>query len=408
MRFGETDPVWGDEFIERYLEDAERYSMDNETLHTGFMLALLGQAVGDSSFDIGDNEKHCRVHPFMVQDSGSGKDPAFDYAKKVATFADMNFSDSNDLTNAGLVGTFVDGEEEPGAAEKYDIVGFREAIQLLRSGSSDWNKNIPENINSILDGGHVERHMAAGTIEYRATCTLIGTSYPPTEMDMNLENLMRNGTLARFFYFFRDIPPEFRFRVGDAILERAVEDSNGSNFRSDDVVDTLTEIKNEFHGGKKFSFDYDTERVQRKVRDVIVGNLEKSEVGTRKIVEPSVTRYIEHTLRLGCLMAALDKCSTEVDEEHIDQALEFIELSWTQMLDFFQSYHDEGESSDNSPNARERMVYLLGREGQMTKSEVAEEMDVSDKTVQRSARELETLEMIESLSVGKKRAYKLT
>jgi len=102
----DISPVWGGEWIETYLEVGDRYSVDNESLHTGFMLALLGQAVPEGHLYLGDDKHHVRVHPMMMQDSGSGKDPAFDFAKAVARSADIAFTDSNDLTNAGLIGSY--------------------------------------------------------------------------------------------------------------------------------------------------------------------------------------------------------------------------------------------------------------------------------------------------------------
>lgn len=401
----ESDPIWRDEFIETYIDLGNNYSIDNETLHVGFMLALVGQAAGKAEFLVSDNVNHVRVHPLMIQDSGSGKDPAFDFARNVADLAGFRFSDSNDLTNAGLVGTFSDGEQEPGAAEIYDIVGFREAVQLFKSSEINWNENLSENLNSILDGAPVERHLADGVINYTPTCTLVGTTYPPQHAKFDLKSMMRNGTLARFFLLFKDIDVEFRYRIGDEIIERAV---NGETKFSQigGLVATLEQIRSEVDQSTEFMFSYDPERVKREVRDVIRGNLEQYREPTRDIVEPSVVRYVEQALRIGCLMATIDECKTVVTDEHIDQALRFVEMSWKQLLQFFERYQNESGKS-KKVTTREKILYLLATNGQMTKNELVSEMDVHEKTVQRNSKDLEKLGLIEPKMNGRQRVYKL-
>lgn len=405
----EVSPIWGPEFIDAFIETGDRFSVDNDTLHLGFMLALLGQCVGDAKFYIGDDEEHCRVHPFMVQDSGSGKDPAFKFAKLVANMVDIQFSDSNDLTNAGLVGTFDNGEEVYGAADRYDIIGFREAMELLKSSNPDWSENFSENLNAILDGSPVERHMAAGTIEITPDCTVVGTTYPPSEKDIDVENMMRNGTLARFLYFFKEIPFEHRFEINGKLIGRIAEGTTREDrlARLNEIADTLSVIRDEIGFEEvTFEFDIDSERVTHEIRTMIESDLRSSGMKARHAIEPAITRYCIHTFRVACLMAALDECSTVVNDSHIDRALEIVGLSWSQMMGFFENYYSD-EPSEGGLSNREMMIVIVHNSDQgVTQQEVADELGVTKRMVRTYAETLAERGVIEKDKDGRTRIYR--
>lgn len=410
----DLDPIWGQDFIDTYLEYGDRFSVDNDTLHLGFMLALLGQSVGDAKFYIGDDENHCRIHPFMIQDSGTGKDPAFEFAKNIAHFADIKFSDSNDLTNAGLVGTFEDGEPVKGAAARYDVLGFREAMELIKSANPDWNENFSENLNGILDGSKVERQMASGTIEFEPDCTVVGTSYPPSDDAIDVENLMRNGTLARFLYFYKDVPPGHRFDINSKLADRLGGNPDGRMNRITEIADTLLAIRGEIgYEGVTFTFEIDEEQLDEKVRAMIESSLDSSSMEASSSVEPAITRYFIHTVRVACLMAALDECSTVVRDRHVEQALEIIELSWEQMLDFFENYYTDDSKSEKLKVAERTLTIqkeLKEAGGELTQNELKDKLDVSRPTARSAAKLLVDEGLIEESGGhrGKEKTYTLS
>lgn len=402
-----SDTVWGIEFFQRYLEAGDKRSFENKHLHTGLAIALVSQAVGDSYFYTGDSKNTTRVHPMIIQSSGTGKDPAFDFARVVARMAGLDMVDVNDVTNAGLVGTFRDGEANPGVAKTDDIIGFREATTLFRSAMSDHSQNLGENLNQILDGKKIRRNMADGTLSYRPSCTLVGTSYPPDDLD--LQRLMKNGTLARFLYFFRPRDSDFPWVMAERLIEESITptDEEERLERITELGNTLAKINDEFEGGKQFEISEEVKQID--VTDDLREIYEEYDNVTKDIVTPAITRYNLHFLRLSCLMAAVDHCSTDVTETHAEQAKNIVKESWRNLLEFYQQ-EEGGEKEDDAgltQSTLDIMKALLEEDG-LTQTELAGKASRSKRTIRNQDTLLEEEGIIEIREEGRAKKYYLS
>jgi len=399
-----SECVWGADFIDKYLETGEQYSFENEYLHIGTALALVSQAVGDSYFYIGDNKNTTRVHPMIIQSSGTGKDPAFDFAQHVAYMDDMDFADLNEITNAGLIGTISDGDKQEGAAERADIIAFREATTLFRSAKSDHSRNLGENLNQILDGKEIRRQMADGTLTYQPSCTLVGTTYPPEDLD--LQRLMNNGTLARFLYFFRPRGSDFRWRMSEELIKKSVESTDSAirTVKIRRLGNTLSKISDAFDDGEQFNITSEVRELD--VTERLEEIFDQYDEGTQDIVGPAITRYNLHFLRLSCLMAALDHCSTDVEKEHAQQARDIVEMSWTNLLEFYQQKGTEDTDKYLGDSTLDILKALQQEDG-LNQSELSEKADISKRTIRNHDTLLEEEGLITIEQDGRTKKYYL-
>ena len=390
-----TEPIWGDEWIETYLSVGDRYSKNNESMNLGFALTLLGQAAPEGYFYLGDAKHYTRVHPLMVQDSGTGKDPAFDFAKAIARETEKTFWDSNNLTNAGFVGTYDDeGEKIPGLAESVDIIGFREAVQLFKSAQATWDDGLAENINNVVDGKEVGRVMANGAINYEPTCSIVGTTYPPSRDDIDVEKLMRVGTLARFLFFHRDVSRKDRANDMRAVFGES-EPAFGERYeRIKSLGVTLDEMCSELGRAPRYSIEADKEAVYDRITEAQLSTLETVPTRVADAAEPAMSRYAVHTLRVACLLAALDRASVVVTEDHTDRALRYVERSWSELIGFIERYVKN--TDEGGPDNSHKMLRVLAElDGSAEQSDVVDALPVGVRTVRTHARRLESAGLIE-------------
>jgi hypothetical protein len=396
--------LWGRDFINEYQEVGDRHSFENKHLHVGLGLSLVSQAVGNAYFLTGDSEQSTRVHPLIIQGSGTGKDPAFNFAKLVADEAGLKMRDVNDVTNAGLIGTVQQGDPEPGLAKTADVIGFREATSLFRTTKQEHSANLAENLNQVLDGQEVSRNLAGGKLEYQPDCTLVGTTYPPTDLD--LEELMTNGLLARFLYFFKAVGDDFRWRMGERAVEETISptDEDDSVERLNQLAGTISGINQTFDPEQRFWFQPSIQDVDVTTR---LQNLyDEYDAATREIVAPAITRYNIHFLRVACLMAALDECSTVVTKQHGELAWQIIEESWRNLLEFYERNVSTAEQETNLRGSETAILRVVFEQPGISQSDLAERIGFSKRSVRERTTALEAEGLLESDASGRERIYR--
>lgn len=403
----ELDPpdveLWGRDFLTEYKSVGDRHSFENEHLHIGLCLALVSQAVGNAYFLIGDGKESTRVHPLIIQGSGTGKDPAFDFAKFVADEAGLSMRDVNDVTNAGFIGSPQKEEPEPGLVKDADIAGFREATNLFRTTNQDHSANFAENLNQVLDGKKVTRHQANGKLEYQPDCTLVGTTYPPTDLD--LEEFMNNGLLARFLYFFKPVDDDYRWRIGERIIEESVKQSDEDErvdrlFR---LAETIDAINRTFESEQKFGLHPEIQEFDVPTRMKSIYN--EYEIDVQEIVKPAIARYTIQFLRVSCLMAALDECSTIVEKRHADMAWEIIEESWRNLLEFYDRTTGTDPEETNFQKSEIAILQAVMLNEGISQTELAEESDYSERTIRKVITPLKMKGLLRKETEGREKRY---
>lgn len=410
-------PIWGKDWVNTYVREGLKESFENHDLNGALALGLLGQAVGDVWFSINHNRQYCRLHVMAIQDSGTGKDPAFDFAERLADEANMGFVSYNKINSAGLIGGVAeDGNGvEPGDAKTSDVIAFREATNLFDAVNDADSQTLLKDLNQVMDGKDIRKTLGSGTIEFRPSCSILGTTYPPSELDMDVEEFMKNGTLSRFLMFFKKVDEEFYWNVGDK-MDKEVQGKTGKikdveNFRR--LATTLEVLQHQYNNPDiesnpyppelEFEFDFDLEEVG--ISESLKSVYDEHLVSTREVSRPTINRYRVATYKVGTLMAALDRCSQTVTTKHMNQALDLMEKSWSQMLQFISSQIEVAKSNQNKSTS-EQMLQLVQQNPGVKKSKLTELLGVTDRTIEIHANELEEDGVIEKDKDGKERIYR--
>lgn len=405
-------PLWARDFVDTYLTTGNTMSFNNTKLHTASMLSLTSRTLRGTKIQANNNQIPPAIHPIAIQKSGTGKSPAFKYAQMVAEMADISFRSQTDLTTAGLIGTVEDGEPKQGVAAQAEIVGFEEMSTLFRLTEREHSSNLGEHLNQIMDNKKVQKDLAHGTIAYKPKCTLFGTTYPPEDLD--LERLLNNGTLARFFFFFKEIDREFYRNTLSEVIDSIVSDDSEELSRADFVENvgrlgtTLRIVRAHYNSGFVFSFDFEPEELNLEERMWSVYD-DYPEM-TKEIVEPAIIRYGIHAFRIGAVMAALDRCSESVKLTHMEQAMDLFEQSWRQMLDYYNENYQQGLTElDSETDTKFKIVQALAKNNSVSQSELADIVDVSTRTIRKHTDTLVLEGVItESGGKGTKKMYSLT
>jgi biotin operon repressor len=418
-----ASPIWGKDFIETYITVADQESHDNPKMHLGFSLGLLGECLRDGTFKNGSES--CRVHPLMLQGSGSGKESAFDVAEEIADRVNarldeemsFDFYGVDNITSGNLVGTHADGQHKQGIADQYDIIGLREAKDLF--SHSDMRRRL----RILMDEEEVTREMREGTIHVDSSCTVMGT-IPPDEINAgNVSDLVGEGTLARPLYFFKEVNLTDTQQTVNQILTATSCDQERENSIGEErqeelkrrLCATLAQLAEHYSGGINFELALDEQTLKSEIWERMEAELEYRSEAVRRIVQPMLTRYAIHALRIACIMAALDNCSHTVEQKHLKQATIYWHESFSSMLDYFS--RRQGEISGLNKRAMQRqrdkaedmldLLVEIVKRPNVRQARLAEKLRSSRETIRKHAEELEQRGVIEVHNTGNSAQYVL-
>jgi len=410
----DQDLPWGTEFCKTYTEVGDTVSYDNYVIHISTMLTLVSRTLKETRIRHQNRTVSPVIHTLAIQKSGTGKSPALEFARMVGEMANYDVRTSGDLTSGGLIGGVRDGDVVPGIAKNYDIIGFDEASILFRIAGGEHSANFAEHLNNILDGRKVIKDLATGQIEYKPQCALTGITYPPDDIDY--QRFMNNGTLSRFFIFYRPVDLDFYKSTGRRILRGAREATPDEDNQGDQPMELMAEIQRlgtvinaiRLHYKPGFQFDH---QFSEETRDRVINTVHKIykeyPAYIRDLVQPDLNRMVENSLKLGAIFAALDHCSEVVTDDHMDSAITILEKSWEQSLSFFETHYQHEEQNTALRTAERKMLRALYNGNPKTQKEVAEEIDRSKRMVREYAETLAELDLIEIAKDGRETAYKL-
>ncbi|CCQ36761.1 uncharacterized protein Nmlp_2602 [Natronomonas moolapensis 8.8.11] len=417
----ENPEIWGEEFISSYIQIADQESHDNPRMHLGLALGLLGESLRNCSFKNGSEP--CRVHPLVFQKSGSGKESAFNVAERVANRVDKRLDDEmsfdfysvDNITNGNLVGTRVDGQHKQGVADQHDVLGLREAKDLFS------HQDVRRRLRIIMDEEEVTREMREGTITTDSSCTIVGT-VPPREISAEkVSELVGEGTLARPLYFFTEVNlSDTTETIGQILTETSVDEERERSISADKqkeltqrICRTLSHITEHYSEGIEFKIELSQQTLEAMIRKRIETDLEYYSEGVGVIVQPMLTRYTIHALRIACIMAALDNCSHTVEQDHLKQAMTYWGQSFSSMLDYFARRRDEISGVNRAAMRRQRdkardkldLLTKILEIPNVRQARLAEELRVSPETIRKHANELEDQGAIEISNGGNSAQY---
>lgn len=371
--------LWGKDFFDTYLQHAKKTSYNNEILHNVAALSLIGQPLRNVRLRADQTFIDCRVNPFIVQSSGTGKNSAFNFMSTVAGKAGIKFSEHGKDSTAGIMGTVQrNGEVQKGDLAGSGFVAWKEAQQLVKAAQSDHSSDMIEVINQALDpSGKVSRALSGGKLQYHSRSSLFCTTYPP-EPDGQID-LIHQGFLPRMLFLYRRLDEEFYDGVNekrDANLPRG--DDNQESYIMDyeedvqKLANTLKYIEDtvwnygEVYRGEDSAYAVGREHIDyfQKVEDgahidptdTLNDVMSEYPMRVRKKVKPFKTRLFDTTYKLAACLAAVDKdeendvyVSRVIRKRHTKQAKKIIKHSWRCILEFVQDY----SSTPNNPRLSE-------------------------------------------------------
>lgn len=381
--------LWGKDFFETYMRHAKRMSYRNDILHQSAALSLVGQALRDVYLRLDQQHIGCRVHPFIIQSSGTGKGSAFSLMKTVSRAADMRFDEEGTASTAGIMGTVHrDGEVTRGDLAGSGFVAWKEAQTLLKSADQTHSSDILEVMNMAMDpSGKVEKTLSGGKLEYASKTTIFCTTYDP-EPDGQLE-LVRQGFLPRTLFFYRTMGGDFYDEINqlrDNQVPTPGEDNTSYRYEMEEdinkLANTLTYIQDavweygtilrqeDSHYAVAEEhidyFDGVEQGVSINPSPMMNEVLEDYPYSVRKHAAPFKTRMMDAVYRLAACFAATDYdeendvyVSRVIKQRHVNMAMEMCESSFRSVLDFIRDY-SIGEGAGDLQRV-ERAIQTIAR-----------------------------------------------
>lgn len=367
----EKDCLWGEEFFETYLKHAEERSYFNEKLHVTAALSLIGQTIRNVRLMSEGTKDDGRIHPFIIQSSGTGKNSTFDMVKAVARDAGMDFHEHGSDSAAGVVGTVRrDGQQDTGDLEGSGFVAWKEAQLLLKSAKKQHSSEMLEMLNQALDpDGHVSKTLASGKLSYQSRSSLYCTTYPP-DKDDQLE-LIRQGFLPRTLFLYEEWAADKYDNVNkrrDRNLPRKGGEQRHFKKVKDDFEEDVRKLSNTLryinsqiyeHGeivyGEESSFATGREEIYyfEGIEDGVSMNpspiiddvLKDFPYRVSKKFNPFRTRYFNLIYRMSAALAVVDKdeengtyVSRIIKKEHNEQARKIARWSIESVAKFIEDY----------------------------------------------------------------------
>lgn len=416
--------LWGDDFFETYMKHANRMSYNNEILHLSGALSLIGQSLRDVYLRSDQQHVGCRVHPFVIQSSGTGKGSVFSLIENVARAADIPFEEEGTASTAGIMGTVKqNGEQREGELKGSGFVGWKEAQTLLKSADSTHSSDILEVINMAMDpSGKVAKTLSGGKLEYASNSSIFCTTYDP-EPDGQLE-LIRQGFLPRTLFFYRIMDESFYDEV-NSIRDNKIPHSrqnleSGSKQYDDDIeklANTLKYIEDTvWDHGKLYRqeetyvavaenhLDYFYVEEGESIDPTPFMNelLEDCSIDVRRKARPFKTRMMNKVYRLSACFAAVDydeehdiHVSRRIRSRHIEKAKSICRTSFKHVLEFIRDYSTGSEHNDL--REVERKVNALARlhDGKAKVKDLMAETYKSQKEIKKDLATLNEMDKVE-------------
>lgn len=383
------DCLWGKDFFDTYMEHARRMSYNNEVLHQAASLSLVSQSLRDVYLRLDQQHVDCRIHPFIIQSSGTGKGSVYGLLSTVARGADMPFGEHGTASTAGIMGTVQQsGEVVKGDLAGSGFVGWKEAQTLLKSAKQTHSSDILEVMNMAMDpSGKVSKTLSGGKLEYSSSTNIFCTTYDP-EPSGQLE-LIRQGFLPRTLFFYRTMGDDFYDQINE-MREDNVPRPGDENKRyrwkiEEDVemlANTLRYIEDTVweHGEilrKEDShyavadehisyFDGVEEGVSLNPSPFMNEILDEYPYGIRKQARPFKTRMMNKVYRISACLAAADYdekndvyVCREIKKRHVRLAKKVCKSSFRSVLDFVYDYSIG--AGDNDLRQIERKIQTIAR-----------------------------------------------
>ena len=417
--------LWGDEFFSTYMKHARKMSYNNDILHLSGALSLIGQSLRDVYLRIDQQHVGCRVHPFIIQSSGTGKGSVFNLIDKIARAADIPFEEEGTASTAGIMGTVKqNGEQREGDLSGSGFVAWKEAQTLLKSADQTHSSDILEVMNMAMDpSGKVEKTLSGGKLEYASNTSIFCTTYDP-EPNGQLE-LIRQGFLPRTLFFYRIMGEDFYDEINemrDAKVphQRASYEDTRKQIDKDIIklANTLKYIENTvwdhgkqhrredtYYAAAKNHIDYFyvEEGVSLNPSPMMNEVLDDYSIDVRRQARPFKTRMMNKVYRLAACFAAVDydeemdiHVSRRIRERHVDRAMNICKKSFINTLEFISDYSTTNNDNDLRELERKLNEIAKSNGGSATINELMAETYKTKKELKSDLQALNKMDKVEA------------
>jgi len=419
------DCLWGKDFFDAYMKHAKRMSYNNDVLHQAASLSLVSQALRDVYPRLDQQHIGCRIHPFIIQSSGTGKGSVYNLLSTVARAADMPFGEHGTASTAGIMGTVKQsGEAVKGDLAGSGFVGWKEAQTLLKSAEQTHSSDILEVMNMAMDpSGKVSKTLSGGKLEYSSSTNIFCTTYDP-EPTGQLE-LIRQGFLPRTLFFYRTMGDDFYDDINkrrDSKVPRPGDDNERYIWKMEEDVEmmanTLRYIEDTVweHGEilRKEQSHYAVaeehidyfqgveEGVSLNPSPFMNDILDEYPYSIRRQARAFKTRMMNKVYRIAACLAAADYdeendvyVCREIKERHVRLAKKVCKRSFESVLDFIYDYSIG--AGDNDLRQIERKIHTIANNngGYATVKEVMSETYRRKGDIQNALATLSEMDKIE-------------
>ncbi len=365
------DDVWQDE-VKEFKEGTER--PDDEILHRYFgesfimeykeefkkkvwkvpyygictMHVLLGQLpnIRNMRIRIGGNYEDCRVHFFLLQESGTGKGKGFDFTQEIANRLGLNFKSSDKLTENSLLGSVDENDEiiygslDPSHDPSYDIFASEEGSRIVDTRDSNYSQEAVTTFQKVMNsiGSHSNRlskdtgHTSV-EITFHPHVSLFLTSYPPARL---FDTITETGLIQRMLVLYNSWSLQDKVELNQKFAHM-LETDKDMEVEIMNLVNVMKKI-NEFYRDKEFLTV--TEDARKILKEKIIKHLHKPlpylDKHTQEEMRKFTTRYQLLLYKLAW-HRAMTRLSEKVEKRDLGYARNLLKPIYNRLIGYMET-----------------------------------------------------------------------
>ena len=308
---------YGNKLIRDYIHYFSQSSVKNELYGKISLHVVLGQALKNIHYKMGNRKIDIRVHLLLIKPQGTGKGAGFGVAYRFAQSLGLDFQTLTSSTDAGLEGTLEYDEVErervvsPGLLQTADIIAMEEA-SVLFDLSGDFSKRnmtlMQITMNPLDDTScHIDKKLGSHLISFKPHASFLLTTYPP---DRLADKIVKTGFLDRTIAVFEDVTLEDRLEVMKHLMPKINSTSSKQSADEFDSVskrlERVVEFANKHVPNGCMTIPQDTQNLLMQVIEEFAMKVLDASPKAREKLEHFISRLFETLLKLSIHHAILD------------------------------------------------------------------------------------------------------
>ncbi len=410
------------EFIQMYKERFSQNSIDNEHLATSSLHCITGTLLRHSRIWFGNEYIDLRISPISLQDSGSGKTPAFNFTKELAEELEIAATKVSKMTIAAGMGSVIPKEvlnEETGEYEekigqrqgdfdKYHLMMFNEGNELLED---------PEMIRcvcEVLDPiGRNEMNKSLAQTEEEIKSQPETTIFVVTFVEKSTVSdiILKSGLAPRCLLFFKEKSLKQKSDVNLQIIKRLGKKIDLHENRYDTIVERLKNVRDYFSEGAEFTFTDKSIEMLEAFNNAMIKEISILPPIVQKSLTVFVTRYLLLCPRLAAHHAAFEYRSL-IKTQDIKYGIGILKETWDELIEFTElSLKLTSTIKDEVERSIINITFESGEKGaklRTLREQCIDKHSISQKTLKRRIDVLLDSDYIIETRIGKEKAYKIT